>query len=153
MSELVNDVLTNSLIHSFTATLRPMRRRLWILLLPLGLLLLSGGLLGTYFETNDDLGILGMVRGATTAAPQTDLYLYFHGYAALWTRLYAAWPLVPWYGGDNAPMGKLVGALRSEGVYAFGRYNVLLVTPPLTIAFDDLNIGFEALDKALKVLA
>ncbi len=62
-------------------------------------------------------------------------------------------PLVPWYGGDNAPIGKLVGALRSEGVYAFGRYNVLLVTPPLTIAFDDLNIGFEALDKALAVLA
>ncbi|SET29833.1 hypothetical protein [Hymenobacter actinosclerus] len=75
-----------------------MRRRLWILLLPLGLLLLSGGLLGTYFETNDDLAILGMVRGITTAAPQTDLYLYFHGYAALWTWLYAAWPLVPWYG-------------------------------------------------------
>ncbi|SDX47422.1 hypothetical protein [Hymenobacter psychrophilus] len=75
-----------------------MRRRLWILLLPLGLLLLSGGLLGTYFETNDDLAILGLVRGATAANPQSDLYLYFHGYAALWTRLYAAWPLVPWYG-------------------------------------------------------
>lgn len=75
-----------------------MRRRIWILLLPLGLLLLSGGLLGTYFETNDDLAILGMVRGATAAGPQTNLYLYFHGYAALWTRLYAAWPLVPWYG-------------------------------------------------------
>ncbi|WP_157541277.1 hypothetical protein [Hymenobacter aerophilus] len=75
-----------------------MRRRLWILLLPLGLLLLSGGLLGTYFETNDDLAILSMVRGASTAGPQTDLYLYFHGYAALWSRLYATWPLVPWYG-------------------------------------------------------
>lgn len=62
-------------------------------------------------------------------------------------------PLVPWYGGNNAPIGKLVGALRSEGVYAFGRYNVLLVTPPLNIDFDDLNIGFEALDKALAVLA
>ncbi|UOQ82123.1 hypothetical protein [Hymenobacter sp. 5414T-23] len=26
-----------------------------------------------------------------------DLHLYFHGYAALWSRLYAAYPLVPWY--------------------------------------------------------
>ncbi|WP_199798364.1 hypothetical protein, partial [Hymenobacter lapidiphilus] len=75
-----------------------MRRRLLILLLPLGLLLLSGGLLGTYFETNDDLAILGLVRGTTAAVPQANLYLYFHGYAALWGWLYAAWPLVPWYG-------------------------------------------------------
>lgn len=61
--------------------------------------------------------------------------------------------LVPWYGGDNAPVAKLTGALRKEGVYAFGRYNVMLITPPLTIAKSDLEIGFEALDKALKVLA
>src|SRR5690606_620689 len=33
-------------------------------------------------------------------------------------------PLVPWYGGDNAPVAKLTAALRKEGVYAFGRYNV-----------------------------
>lgn len=62
-------------------------------------------------------------------------------------------PLVPWYGGDNAPIGKLTGALRQQGVYAFGRYNVLLVTPPLVIEQSDLEFGLEALDKALKVLA
>ncbi len=62
-------------------------------------------------------------------------------------------PLVPWYGADNAPIGKLAVALRREGVYAFGRYNVLLVTPPLTIAKDELESGFEALDRALRVLA
>lgn len=62
-------------------------------------------------------------------------------------------PLVPWYGGDNAPIGKLTGALRQHGVYAFGRYNVLLVTPPLTIEQSDLEFGLEALDKALSVLA
>jgi taurine---2-oxoglutarate transaminase len=39
-----------------------------------------------------------------------------------------------------------------EGVYAFGRYNVLLVTPPLTIEKGELELGFEALDAALKVL-
>ncbi|HNQ99972.1 MAG TPA: aminotransferase class III-fold pyridoxal phosphate-dependent enzyme, partial [Trueperaceae bacterium] len=62
-------------------------------------------------------------------------------------------PLVPWYGGDNAPIGKLTGALRNEGVYAFGRYNVLLVTPPLTIKRDELQVGLDGLDRALKVLA
>ncbi|MBX3144793.1 MAG: aminotransferase class III-fold pyridoxal phosphate-dependent enzyme [Trueperaceae bacterium] len=62
-------------------------------------------------------------------------------------------PLVPWYGGDNTPAAKLTGALRKEGVYAFGRYNVMLITPPLTISKSDLEIGFEALDKALRVLA
>lgn len=62
-------------------------------------------------------------------------------------------PLVPWYGGDNAPVAKLTDALRKEGVYAFGRYNVMLITPPLTIAKSDLELGFEALDRALKVLA
>lgn len=62
-------------------------------------------------------------------------------------------PLVPWYGGDNAPIGKLTAALREEGVYAFGRYNVLLITPPLTIQSSDLEAGFAGLDKALKVLA
>jgi taurine--2-oxoglutarate transaminase len=60
---------------------------------------------------------------------------------------------VPWYGGDNAPVGKLTGALRQNGVYAFGRYNVLLVTPPLTIERSELEFGLEALDKALRVLA
>ena len=61
-------------------------------------------------------------------------------------------PLVPWYGGDNAPVAKLTAALRENGVYAFGRYNVLLVTPPLTVSREDLEFGFEGLDKALEVL-
>ncbi len=62
-------------------------------------------------------------------------------------------PLVPWYGGDNSPMAKLLGALRANGVYAFGRYNVVLVTPPLNIAKEDLEVGFAGLDKALEALA
>lgn len=62
-------------------------------------------------------------------------------------------PLVPWYAGDNSPMGKLVGALRQNKVYAFGRYNVLLVTPPLTVSESELELGFRGLDEALKVFA
>jgi len=62
-------------------------------------------------------------------------------------------PLVPWFGGDNSAMAKLGAALRKEGVYAFGRYNTLMLTPPLTIARDDLEFGLEALDRALGVFA
>ncbi|MBT9395133.1 hypothetical protein KLP40_18340 [Hymenobacter sp. NST-14] len=62
------------------------------------LLLGAGGLLGCYFETNDDLTIVALLRGQTAAAPVRDLHLYFHGYAALWSRLYAAAPTWPWYG-------------------------------------------------------
>lgn len=75
-----------------------MSRRLLLLLLPLLLLLLSGAVLGCFFETNDDLTIVALLRGETAAAPVTDLYLYFHGFAWSWSRLYAAQPTVPWYG-------------------------------------------------------
>ncbi|MET4106211.1 hypothetical protein [Hymenobacter sp. UYP22] len=75
-----------------------MSRRLLLLLLPLLLLLLSGAGLGCYFETNDDLTIVALLRGETAATPVTDLYLYFHGFAWAWSQLYAAHPAVPWYG-------------------------------------------------------
>ncbi len=58
-------------------------------------------------------------------------------------------PLVPWYAGDNTPVAQLTGALRAEGVYAFGRYNVMLITPPLVISEDELAFGLQALDRAL----
>ncbi|WP_139922527.1 hypothetical protein [Hymenobacter sp. DG01] len=74
-----------------------MLRRFCLVGLPLLLLLLSGVGLGCYFETNDDLTIIELLRGTTAAAPVTDLHLYFHGYAALWSQLYTAYPLVPWY--------------------------------------------------------
>lgn len=58
-------------------------------------------------------------------------------------------PLVAWYGGVNTAMERLMGALRANGVYAFGRYNVLLVTPPLTITRDELEHGLGVLDETL----
>ncbi len=62
-------------------------------------------------------------------------------------------PLVPWYGGRNAPMAQLGAALREEGVYAFGRYNLLLITPPLIITDDEIDSGLEGLDRALSRVA
>lgn len=68
-----------------------------VVLLPL-LLLLSAALgLGCYFETNDDLTIVSLLRGVSAAVPVTDLHLYFHGYAAAWAALYGWAPAVPWY--------------------------------------------------------
>ncbi len=58
-------------------------------------------------------------------------------------------PLVPWYAGENTPVTQLAGALREEDVYAFGRYNVMLITPPLVIREDELEFGLRALDAAL----
>jgi len=67
-------------------------------MLPAALLLLAGGALGCYYETNDDVVITLLLRGVTAAAPVTDLHLYFHGLAALLATLYAHFPAVPWYG-------------------------------------------------------
>jgi taurine---2-oxoglutarate transaminase len=58
-------------------------------------------------------------------------------------------PLVPWYGGDLAPMGRFLGALRAQGVYAFGRYNVVLISPPLTVTRDEVEEGIAAIDRVL----
>ena len=58
-------------------------------------------------------------------------------------------PLVPWYGGVNVAMERLMAALRAEGVCAFGRYNVLLIAPPLTITRDELEEGVTRLERAL----
>jgi taurine--2-oxoglutarate transaminase len=43
--------------------------------------------------------------------------------------------------------------LRQRGVYAFGRYNIILVTPPLTITREELAFGVDALCDALGELA
>lgn len=68
------------------------------LLLPAALLLATGRQLGCYFETNDDLAIIQLIRGVTAAGPVSDLHLYLHGLSALLAALCQAWPGVPWYG-------------------------------------------------------
>jgi taurine--2-oxoglutarate transaminase len=50
-------------------------------------------------------------------------------------------------------MPALLARLRELGVHAFGRYNILLVTPPLTIARDEIELGAAALQTALAELA
>ncbi|MES2936853.1 MAG: aminotransferase class III-fold pyridoxal phosphate-dependent enzyme [Pseudomonadota bacterium] len=62
-------------------------------------------------------------------------------------------PLVEWHHpGGSAPMKAFYGELLRRGVHAYGRYNVVIVTPPLVITKAELDEGFEALDAALTVL-
>jgi taurine--2-oxoglutarate transaminase len=62
-------------------------------------------------------------------------------------------PLVDRRGRLPSVLPDLLRRLRELGVYAFGRYNVLLIAPPLVIARDELQGGIVALERALGELA
>jgi taurine--2-oxoglutarate transaminase len=61
-------------------------------------------------------------------------------------------PLIAWQGTGAGILPALLRRLRELGVYTFGRYNVLLVTPPLVIAREELEPAFDALRAALAEL-
>jgi taurine--2-oxoglutarate transaminase len=58
-------------------------------------------------------------------------------------------PLIPWQGAGMGPLPTFLNGLRARGAYAFGRYNCIVISPPLTIEKSDLDQGFAALDGAL----
>jgi taurine---2-oxoglutarate transaminase len=58
-------------------------------------------------------------------------------------------PLIPWQGKSMGVMPALFGALRKAGVYAFGRYNVIHVAPPLVIEEAELDEAIAKLDGAV----
>lgn len=60
--------------------------------------------------------------------------------------------LVPWHGAGMGMMATFYAELRARGVYAFGRYNVAIISPPLTITRAELDFGLEALDAAAGAL-
>ena len=57
--------------------------------------------------------------------------------------------IVQWQGPSAGPLPRLLADLRKRGIYAFGRYNIMLITPPLTITREELDEGFHALEAAL----
>lgn len=61
--------------------------------------------------------------------------------------------LVPWQGKGMGPMPALFKGLRERGVYAFGRYNIVNVCPPLIITEAEIGQMLEALDGAIGDLA
>jgi len=58
-------------------------------------------------------------------------------------------PLVPWHGEGPGVMKSLFAELRKRGVYTFGKYNCVMVAPPLTVKKAELDEGLAALDEAL----
>jgi taurine---2-oxoglutarate transaminase len=61
-------------------------------------------------------------------------------------------PLIPWQGKSQGVMPTLFGALRKAGVYAFGRYNILHIAPPLVIEESELDETLAKLDGAVTEL-
>jgi taurine--2-oxoglutarate transaminase len=58
-------------------------------------------------------------------------------------------PLVAWQGKSPGVLPVLFAGLRARGVYAFGRYTVLVIAPPLVIEEHELDDAIEALDAAI----
>ncbi len=65
-------------------------------------------------------------------------------------------PLVPWTTETferNFPiMDKLTETLKEEGLYAYARWNILFICPPLSITMDELNWGLEKIDAAITLI-
>jgi taurine--2-oxoglutarate transaminase len=59
-------------------------------------------------------------------------------------------PIVPWQGPNPGPIAQILAKLRDRAVYAFGRYNIILITPPLTIAREELREGIGTLGDILE---
>ena len=62
-------------------------------------------------------------------------------------------PLVPWQGKSMGPMPVLFAGLKKRGAYAFGRYNVMHVAPPLIITDDQIDEAVATIDAAVGELA
>lgn len=60
-------------------------------------------------------------------------------------------PLAP-FNGSSAEMGKLAGHLKSKHVYAFSRFNMLWVCPPLIIKEEELRYGLDVVEEGLALV-
>ena len=60
-------------------------------------------------------------------------------------------PLAP-YAGTSPEMGQLAGYLKSQHVYAFMRFNMLWVCPPLVITQAELRMGLDIIEDGLKLV-
>jgi taurine--2-oxoglutarate transaminase len=61
-------------------------------------------------------------------------------------------PLVAWQGDGMGPLAAFYKNLLGRGVYAFGRFNVTVIAPPLTIEREELALAFEALAESIAEL-
>lgn len=62
-------------------------------------------------------------------------------------------PFVPWHGPGPGAMKSLYADLRKRGVITFGKFNCVMVAPPLPSREDDVKKALAALDASLGELA
>jgi taurine--2-oxoglutarate transaminase len=60
-------------------------------------------------------------------------------------------PLAP-FNGTSPEMGKLAAHLKSQHLYAFSRFNMLWVCPPLIINEEELRQGLDIVESALQLV-
>ena len=60
-------------------------------------------------------------------------------------------PLAP-FNGTSPEMGKLAGYIKSKHVYAFSRFNMIWICPPLNISKADLDAGLAIYEEALALV-
>jgi taurine--2-oxoglutarate transaminase len=60
-------------------------------------------------------------------------------------------PLAP-FNGNSAEMAKLAGYLKSKHVYAFSRFNMLWICPPLIINEDELRHGLDIIEEGIALI-
>ncbi|HSV22365.1 MAG TPA: hypothetical protein VLJ17_04975, partial [Xanthobacteraceae bacterium] len=53
---------------------------------------------------------------------------------------------------SSPEMNKLAGHLKSKHLYAFSRFNMLWVCPPLIITEDELRQGLDIIEEGLAVV-
>jgi taurine--2-oxoglutarate transaminase len=60
-------------------------------------------------------------------------------------------PLAP-FNGTSPEMQKLAGYLKSRHIYAFSRFNMLWVCPPLVINREELKYGLDVIEEGLALV-
>jgi taurine--2-oxoglutarate transaminase len=60
-------------------------------------------------------------------------------------------PLAP-FNGTSPEMGKLAAHLKSKHIYAFSRFNMVWVCPPLIINEEELKLGLDVYEEALQLV-
>ena len=60
-------------------------------------------------------------------------------------------PLAP-FAGSSPEMNKLAGFLKSKHLYAFSRFNMLWICPPLIISQDELREGLDIVEEGLQLI-
>ena len=60
-------------------------------------------------------------------------------------------PLAP-FNGTSPEMARLAAHLKAERVYAFSRFNLLFICPPLVITREELAHGLDVIENGLESL-